>query len=57
MCFSSIRSQSLNRDRSILASKDIEAKARGRRDAIVLLIGNDLEQFRRAIAALGRDDT
>src|SRR5215510_4131927 len=47
----------LGRESGILASKDIEAQARYHRDAIVLRVSNDLEQLRRTIAALGRDDT
>src|SRR6476620_542546 len=46
----------LGRDRGILPSKNMEAPARCRRDAIVLLIGNELEQFGRAFAAFRRDN-
>src|SRR5215831_17168080 len=41
-------------DNRILASKDVEAEPRGR-NAIILLISDDLEQLCRAIATLGRD--
>src|SRR5262249_39620595 len=43
-------------DDRILASKDIEAEPRGRWNAIILLVSDDLEQLCRAIAALGRDN-
>src|SRR5262245_20171061 len=46
----------LGRESGILPSKDIEAQARCRWDTIVLRVGNDLEQLRCTIAALGRDD-
>ena len=46
----------LCRDSCILASKNGEAQARHRRNAIILLVSNDLEQLCRAIAALRRDD-
>ena len=46
----------LDRHSRILPSQGIEAQARCRRDAIVLLIGNDLEQFGRAFAAFRRDN-
>src|SRR4051812_27185495 len=47
----------LGRDRYILAGENDEAQARCRRDAIIFLVSNDLQQFRRTIAALRRDDT
>src|SRR5262245_57742430 len=43
-------------DSRILASKHVEAEPRGRWNAIVLLVSDDLEQFCRAIAALCRDN-
>src|SRR5215467_11108594 len=43
-------------DDRILASKNIEAEPRGRWNAIILLVSDDLEQFCCAIAALGRDN-
>src|SRR5262249_54291500 len=43
-------------DSRILASKDVEAEPRGRWNAIVLLVSDDLEQFCCAIAALCRDN-
>src|SRR5499433_4560007 len=43
-------------DSRILASKDVEAEPRGRWNAIVLLVSDDLEQFGSAIAALCRDN-
>src|SRR5262245_52164143 len=43
-------------DSRILASKDVEAEPRGRWNAIVLLVSDNLEQFGSAIAALGRDN-
>ena len=39
-------------DTSVLASKDAEAEPRGRWNAIILLVSDDLEQFCCAIAAL-----
>src|SRR6266851_2813449 len=43
-------------DSRILASKDVETEPGGRRNTIILLISDDLEQLCRAIAALRRDD-
>src|SRR5262245_21302946 len=42
-------------DSRILASKHVEAEPRGRWNAIILLVSNDLEQLCRAIATLSRD--
>ena len=39
-------------DNRILASKDVEAEPRGRWNAIIVLVSDDLEQLCRAIAAL-----
>src|SRR5262245_65890377 len=46
----------LGRDRRVLASKNGKAQARCRWDAIILLIGENLDQLCRTVAALGRDD-
>src|SRR5215471_20093213 len=43
-------------DNRILASKDVEAEPRGRWNAIILLVSDDLEQFRCAIAALSSNN-
>src|SRR5262245_193054 len=43
-------------DHSVLASKNIQAKPRGRRKPIVLRVSNDLEQLARSIASFRRDD-
>src|SRR5262249_34462687 len=43
-------------DSRILASKDVKAEPRGRRNTIILLVSDDLEQFGSAIAALCRDN-
>src|ERR1700747_347294 len=43
-------------DNRILASKDVEAEPRGRWNAIILLVSDDLEQLCRAVAALCRDN-
>jgi hypothetical protein len=43
-------------DSSILASKDVEAEPRGRWNAIILLVSDDLEQLCRAIAAFRSDN-
>src|SRR6516165_200680 len=43
-------------DNRILASKDAEAEPRGRWNAIIVLVTDDLEQLCRAIAALGCDN-
>src|SRR5262249_62317395 len=43
-------------DTPILASKHVEAQPRGRRNAIIVLVSDDLEQLGRAIAALGGDN-
>src|SRR6266540_5397447 len=43
-------------DNRILASKHVEAEPRGRWNAVIMLISDDLEQFCRAIAALGGDN-
>src|SRR5260221_14694338 len=43
-------------DSRILASKDVETDPGGRRNTIILLISDALEQLCRAIAALRRDD-
>lgn len=48
-------SSDLVRNRRVLARKDGQAQPRDRRDTIILLVDNDLEQFRRAIAALSRE--
>ena len=40
----------LNRDSGILPSKNVEAQACYRWDAIIILVGNNLDQFGRAIA-------
>src|ERR1700730_11737102 len=41
----------------VLPSKSVEAQSRNRWNAVIVRISNDLQQFGRAIAALGRDDT
>ena len=46
----------LCRDNGVLAGKSIETEPRGCWNAIVLLVGNDLEQLGRAVAPLGRDN-
>lgn len=38
------------------ASKNGEAQSRDRWDAIIIRVGNNLEQLSRAVAALRRDD-
>ena len=43
-------------DSRILASKDAEAEPRGLRNAIILLVSDDREQFCRSIAALRGDN-
>src|SRR5262245_64409240 len=43
-------------DTPILASKHVEAQPRGRRNAIIVLVSDDLEQLCHAIAALGADN-
>ena len=43
-------------DNRILASKDAEAEPRGRWNAVILLVSDDLEQLCRAIAALRGDN-
>jgi hypothetical protein len=39
-----------------LATKDVEAEPRGRWNAMILLVSDDVEQLCRAIAALRRDN-
>src|SRR6516162_865035 len=43
-------------DNRILTGKDVEAEPRGRWNAIILLVSDDLEQLCRAIAALCGDN-
>src|SRR5262249_60347747 len=43
-------------DNRILASKDVEAQSRDRWNAIIILVSDDLEQLRRAVAALAGDN-
>ena len=43
-------------DNRILASKDVEAEPRRRWNAIIILVSDDLEQLRRAVAALCGDN-
>ena len=43
-------------DGRVLASKDAEAEPRSRWNAIILLVGNNLEQLCRAIPTFRRDD-
>src|SRR5262249_5186728 len=43
-------------DLRILASKDVQAEPRGRWNATIVLVSDDLEQLRRAVAALGGDN-
>src|SRR5260370_6658699 len=43
-------------DNRILASKHVEAEPRGRWNAVIVLVSDDLEQLCRAIAALRRDN-
>src|SRR5262249_59652712 len=40
----------------VVARKKVETKPGNRRDPVVRLIANNLQQFSRAVAALGRDD-
>src|SRR6516165_2968595 len=46
----------LGPDNRILASKDVEAQPRGLWNAIIVLVSDDLEQLRRAIATFRRDN-
>ena len=46
----------LCRDRCVLAGKNIETEARDHGNSTVLIASNHLEQFRRAVASLSRDN-
>jgi hypothetical protein len=52
-----IDSSDLRCDGFILAGKNIKTEPRDCRDPLVLRIGDDLEQFSRAIATLGGNKT